>query len=123
MLQSSFTEEIQTTKLVVKEQQREIYMDRIKGFEEQTEKLKQRIDEVINQRLEFQNQHHEKLQAIMEKKNKEKQELRREYETKLDEYRNKVEIVNQINNNSAKKAKREKIVFLIYLFEVSHQQK
>ena len=59
LLQSSFTEEIQTTKLVVKEQQREIYMDRIKGFEEQTEKLKQRIDEVINQRLEFQNQHHD----------------------------------------------------------------
>lgn len=106
LLQSSFTEEIQTTKLVVKEQQREIYMDRIKGFEEQTEKLKQRIDEVINQRLEFQNQHHEKLQAIMEKKEQEKQELRREYETKLDEYRSKVEIVNQINNNSAKKGQQ-----------------
>ncbi len=106
LLQSSFTEEIQTTKLAVKEQQREIYMDRIKVFEEETERLKQRIEQVINQRLEFQNQHHEKLQAVAEKKEKEKQELRREYETKLDEYRSKVEIVNQINNNSAKKGQQ-----------------
>ena len=106
LLQSSFTEEIQTTKLAVKEQQREIYMDRIKVFEQETERLKQRIEQVINQRLEFQNQHHEKLQAIAEKKEKEKQELRREYETKLDEYRSKVEIVNQINNNSAKKGQQ-----------------
>lgn len=106
LLQSSFTEEIQTTKLAVKEQQREIYMDRIKVFEQETERLKQRIEQVINQRLEFQNQHHEKLQAVAEKKEKEKQELRREYETKLDEYRSKVEIVNQINNNSAKKGQQ-----------------
>ena len=102
-IQQNYAEEIQTIKRDIKNQERGIFEDRIKALQETVHISEEKNKELMNDRLSLQEQFYIKLSAQKDKDEMKRVEQQKLYEDKLDTYREKLEVFNQIKNNSAKK--------------------
>ena len=102
-LQQTYSSEIQSMKRDIKEQTRQIYEDRLKASEKRFNESEKKNHLLISERLSAQSEFHKQLSIQKEKDDRQTNEMRKNYEKKLDEYREKLETFNQIKNNSAKK--------------------
>ena len=103
LLRSNMSDEIQNVKRDVKDQQRQIYEDRIIELENKTNILNIQNQKLSEERLTVCSEFHNQIQVLNEKKYTELYEQRKQYEIKLDEIRHKWEVFNTTNDISAKR--------------------
>ena len=103
ILRSNTNEEIQNVRRDVKDQQRQIYEDRITELENKTNILNIQNQKLGEERLTVCSEFHNQIQVLNEKKYTELSEQRKQYEIKLDEIRHKWEVFNTTNDISAKR--------------------
>jgi len=87
----------------VKHQYEVRYVDVIESLEDELRIAKSNLNDLTTSRMEKQSQHYEEKLKCEREYQKNMGNIRKEYELKLDEYRKKVEIVNEFKENSAKK--------------------
>lgn len=87
----------------VKHQYEVRYVDVIESLEDELGIAKSNLNDLTTSRMEKQSQHYEEKLKCEREYQRNMENIRKEYELKLDEYRKKVEIVNEFKENSAKK--------------------
>ena len=102
-IHQNYAEEIQTVKRDIKDQERGIFEDRIKALQDTVHISEEKNKELMNERLSLQEQFYTRLSAQKEQEEMKRFDQQKLYEAKLDKYREKLEVFNQIKNNSAKK--------------------
>ena len=79
------------------------YVDVIESLEDELRVVKIKLEKLTTTRMENQSKYYEEKISREREHQTNMEGMRREYELKLDEYRKKVEIVNEFKENSAKK--------------------
>tara|TARA_B100000900_G_scaffold275976_1_gene235868 strand:+ start:843 stop:1979 length:1137 start_codon:yes stop_codon:yes gene_type:complete len=79
------------------------YVDVIESLEDELRVVKLKLEKLTTTRMENQSKYYEEKISREREHQTNMEGMRREYELKLDEYRKKVEIVNEFKENSAKK--------------------